>query len=279
LCFKEGVLNVLKTNGKYLSVKEASLLTGKSVTVIYRKIKSGKLGVETVLNSGKPVLNVKKSDLITVFGMSDKTGLKQEEKTVLNTDKTVLTEDKFKILIEEFFQEKETKLMKPLEEMAIFRVGKLEAEKQFLKDKVDTLLQELEAYRALPGPPGEVLQKLEQTEAEKTDLASQLEIATQVKTAALKEKEEATTALQMVRQEKESALAAKEQLLADRENTVQELKQQNEQILSEKEKEAAELQALKEKAEQEEKDYMATIEELKKRLEEERNRPWWRKLF
>ncbi|RJR08365.1 hypothetical protein C4588_05845 [Candidatus Parcubacteria bacterium] len=270
---------MLKTNGKYLSVKEASLLTGKSVTVIYRKIKSGKLGVETVLNSGKPVLNVKKSDLITVFGMSDKTGLKQEEKTVLNTDKTVLTEDKFKILIEEFFQEKETKLMKPLEEMAIFRVGKLEAEKQFLKDKVDTLLQELEAYRALPGPPGEVLQKLEQTEAEKTDLASQLEIATQVKTAALKEKEEATTALQMVRQEKESALAAKEQLLADRENTVQELKQQNEQILSEKEKEAAELQALKEKAEQEEKDYMATIEELKKRLEEERNRPWWRKLF
>lgn len=295
---------------KFLTVKEASLFTGKSVTVIYRKIKSGKLSVKTVLNNDKTVLNVRKLDLIKVFSIEDKTGFKQEDKTVLNTDKTVLTEDKFKSLMEEFFEEKQTSIMKPLEQQALYIAGKLEAENQFLKERLETVLQELdglkETMKALPGPVAEVTEKIKTQEATIEELKKRIELEQQTINKANKLDAENT----VIKARLDVALKEHNGLqewlktlpvpageiatrLEEKDRQIQE-KEKEKELLQKKAEELekgkveieqshnTEIKELKKKLEQEqqeERDLLATINTLKARLEEEQKRPWWKKLF
>ena len=58
---------LISENG-LLTIKEASVMAGTSVTSIYRRINSGKLECKTVLIGDKQIKKVKKSDIESIFG-------------------------------------------------------------------------------------------------------------------------------------------------------------------------------------------------------------------
>lgn len=241
---------LMESNGKLISIREASQLTGKSEGLIYRYIRQGKITVQTcsVRCSGKfrQVKKLKEAEVLRSFGLNFEPESEQGRTQLNNSLNKAepLTVEMMKGVISEYFQDRETQLMKPLEELATYRVGKLEAEKQFLTDKVDTLLQELERYKALPLPVEEMTAKLELVEAEKVDLISQMKKADQ-------EMQDLHTRI------------------AEEEKKKQELQEAKDRELSE----------LRERLEAEEKEKLELVETWKKALEEEQKRPWWRKIF
>lgn len=137
-----------------LTIKETSVLTGKSEGVIYRYIRRGKLKCQTVSEHGKEIKKIKKEEAIKVFNIKSQTvsDSVRTEKSDSSEPVQKVSEPKenFKEILEQFFQEKETQLMKPLESQALYRLGQVEKENEFLKAKVETLLQELEKFKALP---------------------------------------------------------------------------------------------------------------------------------
>lgn len=246
-----------------LTIREASQMSEKSEGLIYRYIRQGKINVQScsVHSSGKfrQVKKVKTSEVLTAFGLNFEPETEQD-RTQLNQrlnkaeQEKPLTRETIKEVIEGYFQDRETRLMKPLEEQSLFLAGKLQAENQFLKDRLETVLQELEEVRAgikaLPGPPVEVAARLEELEKE-----------TELFRKKAEELEKGKVELQQKQTQKEEEI---EKLKATVKSQAEETRDQ-----------AGEL----EKAKKEEEDLKATIEELKRRLEAEEKKPWYRKLF
>jgi hypothetical protein len=218
-------------------------------------------------------------------------------------------------VIEEYFESKQTQLMKPIEEQSIFIAGKLSQENIFLKQKIETLLQELELYKALPGPPDSInkilvendqnltLVKKEKEELqsrmlqEKAELEARLKAEVEEKSIIKTEAEEALKKLTSLPAPVESI----HQLLLDNANNLKELvtektkietqlKEQNSTI---KEKEHAlkenfeihrqEIEKLKLQAEEEKSMLIAQVEEEKKQIAEAwkkeldlAKKPWWK---
>jgi len=283
-------------NGKLLTIREASNFSGMSIPALYKHIKRGIISVEYDIIQGKKIKKVKKEELIRVYGTADNTveyGRMPDNISENTSDNTVeygripdniIEYDRISDIIRENIKQaletEKTQLIKPLEDHALYRLGRMEKEVEDLRAEKEILLQELDRYKALPGPIEEITEKLEQTEKEKSALASSLEISLKEKSelqtrlqqeekqkeVLTKEKDETTQALQMVRQEKESALEEKERLLTY-------MKQQTEDLLSAKDREAAELK------EQFEKQTEEIAAAWKKELEAERNRPWWKRIF
>jgi len=136
--------------------------------------------------------------------------------------------------------------MKPIEELATYRVGKLEAENKFLKEKLETVLQE---------------NKLLQDDIK--SLPDRQEVESQEKKIL-----EQSENIRILQKEKEIIMDLREQV--DKEKGELEIKMEELQ-----EGQKAEIQSLKE----EEQNYIATIEELKRRLEDEEKKSWWKKLW
>lgn len=142
----------------------------------------------------------------------------------------------------------QSQLMKPIEDQALYRLGRMEQENTFLRAKVETLLQEIEQYKALPLPVDQVKEKLQEQEKQIQNMEdSHRRELQQVKIQAEEEKEKTLTVLQA---------------------QITDLQQ---------EKEAFKIQAEKEKAEAEEREKQMA-DAWRKELEEAR-RPWYRKLF
>jgi hypothetical protein len=245
---------------EYISITEASILTGKHITTIYKGIKQGRIQYKTVEDNNKTVKKVLKSDILKLFGNEYKTTLDQSIRPS-NTqveDGIRLAKDDMKQVIEEVLEAKQSQLMKPIEEQALYRLGRIEQENSFLKAKVETLLQELEQYKSLPGPADvEKIQK-ENQEKEK-DLIIQIEMER-------KEKEDLKSISETIQKETEEKNRRKLSELETRQKEQDELHRQ-------------ELKQAWKQTEEEGKNYLATIEELKKRLEAEEKKPWYRKLF
>jgi len=181
----------MNNNGS-ITIFEASRLTGKSQTTIHRYIKKGVLQVKTGLHSGKQVLTVEKADLERVFNIPCNTGcnsVKQgvnhcatgvlQVETGVKQSEESLTAERIRQVMEDFFESKQTQLMKPLEEQSIFLAGRLTQENQFLKQRLETVLQEVEQYKALPS-------KIQEREEEIKTIENRLK---QEKEEALKEQE------------------------------------------------------------------------------------------
>ena len=135
-----------------LTIKEAVIFTGKCERTIYRYIKKGKIPCQTVVSqmsdSSQTIVRMKKSDLIRVFNIpSDtcQTDVRQESDSS-QTPVRDFKED-IKTVIEEYFNNKSTQLMKPLEEQALYRCGILENEVKHLQAEKETLRQENEVLR------------------------------------------------------------------------------------------------------------------------------------
>ena len=169
------------------TIQDIIRLTRISQNTIYRYIRQGKIKICKMIKSGKQVITIEKQELERFLGYSikgDTTSGKQDT-TNNSIDTTsgkqdtingsiydkILTKSDIKELFQELIQEQNTIIMKPIEEQALYRLGKIEQENNFLKAKVETLLQELEQYKSLPGPAD-----MEKWKKEKEDLLSEGEI-------------------------------------------------------------------------------------------------------
>jgi len=230
-----------------LTIPEVAKITGKSINTIYREIKKKKLKVITVTFQGKEVIRVKKQELerfckdndIT-WNINDMSDDKIGYINDMSDNKTGYTNDMSDI-IKQTIDKTLTQLTKPIEEQALFIAGALTKENQFLKEKLETVLEEnkqlQEQIKALPGPVESIQQvlmenaqnlNLLQQEKEKLltqveeykPLRSQLEDTTrklQEKEDALKEQEvkllqEKAEAEARIKAEKEEANKQKEKL-------------------------------------------------------------------
>ena len=302
----------MNNNGKYITVSEASHLTGKHITTIYKGIRQGRIQYKTVEDGYKPVKKVLKSDIVSLYNDGSYTGIRPSNTEVEDgirppytkveddlIPSNTLKED-IRQVIEEYFQEKETSLIKPLEQQAIYRAGELNKENQFLKARLETILEEnqtlREAMKALPGPVEEISTKLatlEKIKLEKNELQSRIQTEEKQKEKINKEKQEALQiaqdkeqalqqkekAIKELQIEKETAITEKEQLLTVAERELNEIKIKAEQLQTQKEQETQEYQKKIEEKEREEKDLLATVNALKERLEAEEQKSWWQKLW
>lgn len=199
--------------------------------------------------------------------------------------------------IDNYFDTKQTQLMKPLEEQSMFLAGKLTNENQFLKQRLETVLEENkqlnEQLKALPGPAESIqqiitenTQNLNLLQKEKEELEQKLKQEIEEKSRAKTEAEEALKQLKELPAPAESI----QKILLDNANNLKELatekakieiqlKDQNSTI-KEKERALKELQEIHQKE----------IEQLKLQSEEEKKliaeawrkemeqnkKPWWK---
>jgi len=254
-------------DNEYITINEASKLTGKCQNTIHRYIKKGKLHVNTCQYNGKQVITVKKSELERVFNIPVNTchDRSSQMESHVNTGNdmsihgnTGVTKEEIKEVIQEFFTSKQSELMKPIEEMSLYKLGAVEKENVFLRERLETMRQENELLReqvkALPD-----LQTIQEKEK---DLIIQIEMER-------KEKEDLLSRGETIRQEQEEKHRKE---LEARQKEQEELKKSMEEARQE-------LTQARKQTEEEGKNYLATIEELKKRLEAEEKKPWYRRLF
>ncbi len=149
-----------------LTINEAVKSTGKSISSIYRLIKSGKLKSKKVIINGKEMIAVKKDDIIKLFPSCDNQNFLHDNQKFSSDNHTVKSDnqnlsqveisEKLLQVMEEFFEKKQAALTKPMEEAALFKAGSLTKENQFLKDRLETVLQEnrelQDQIKALPAP-------------------------------------------------------------------------------------------------------------------------------
>jgi len=178
------------SNNGLLTIKEAVTFTGKSESILYRYIREGKLQVQTcseqvqnksseqIQNSSeqvqcklKTIRKLKKEELVKVFDIyrnnsSEQVQNKSSEQIqnsseqIQNSSEQVQnrfrTEEEVNGIIEKVLSNHYSKLMKPIEEQALYRLGILENEVKHLQAEKETLRQENEILReqikALPGP-------------------------------------------------------------------------------------------------------------------------------
>ena len=165
---------------KAFFIKEIAEITGKSDTTIYRYLKKGKIPFFTIEKDGQTIYKVKKADLESFLGHPLKEDEKpfphhekpvtQNEETVFHSEKTDtqnekpffhLTPETLQDAIFQAITKQQSQLMKPIEDQALYRLGRIEQENSFLKAKVETLLQEIDQYKALPMPVDQVKEKLQ----------------------------------------------------------------------------------------------------------------------
>ncbi|MEQ8223740.1 MAG: hypothetical protein ABRQ37_15610 [Candidatus Eremiobacterota bacterium] len=156
------------------TIEEIIKITGKSKSTIYRDIKRGRLKVKQGEKRGKPVYLITNKEIEAYSGKlmgnqweTSETPIGNQwefnEKTVGNQN-NVITRETLVKAIEEIFSQQETRLIKPLEDQAMFLAGKLTNENQFLKQRLETVLEEnrqlREQIKALPGPAESIQQVL-----------------------------------------------------------------------------------------------------------------------
>ncbi len=239
---------------EYLTIYEASQVTGKCQNTIHRYIKKGKLHVKPCQYNGKQVMTVEKAELERVFNITGNTcnDMSRPMASHVNTGNDTSShvnppeiKEELKEVIQEFFTTKQAELMRPIEEMALYKLGAVEKENTFLKARLEIILQENQELQ------------------DKMKLLPDLQVVTEQK---IKDMEE------LHRQELEKV---KNEAEEEKEKTLTVLQAQITDL--QKEKEALKIQAEKEKAEAEEREKQMA-EAWRKELEEAR-RPWYRKLF
>lgn len=265
------------------TIQDIIRLTRISQNTIYRYIRQGKIKTCKMIKSGKQVITIEKQELERFLGCSikgDTTSGKQDtindsidattgkQDTIIGSiyDKT-LTKSDIKELFQELIQEQNTIIMKPIEEQALYRLGKIEQENNFLKAKVETLLQELDQYKSLPGPAD-----VEKWKKEKEDLLSEGEIHRQ------EQEEKHKKELEVIKGKYEDYLQKEKEDLLSRAETIQKEQDSRYKVELEKQKKdieeahREELEKLRKQAEEEKKQIAET---WRKELEEAR-RPWWK---
>jgi len=176
-----------------------------------------------------------------------------------------VTIENYKKAIEEVLEAKQSQLMKPMEEQALYRCGLLENEVKHLQAEKETLRQENELLRdqVKSLPDKTYIEKIQAESQEKEkDLIIQIEMER-------KEKEDLKAMAETIRHELEQV---KTQAGREKQEALTSLQSQILDI--QKKKEALQIQVEKEKKEAEEREKQMA-DAWKKELEEAR-KPWWK---
>jgi len=141
--------DIMEGNG-LLTIKEASIMACVCESTIYRYIRQKKLSCQAVQSNRKKIAKVPKSELISVFSLSS-SQCRAVPGNILKDSKQCqevpgnarqITKDEIREVMQEFFETKKAELVKPMEDQAIYRLGRIEQENLFLKQKLETILQE-----------------------------------------------------------------------------------------------------------------------------------------
>ncbi len=246
-----------KSNGTYITLKEASILIGKSCSTVYRLGQLNLIPWKREMVEGNEMIMFDRPALMEFF---DGKGKEQS-----------LTKSEVKEVIEQYFEARETQKMKPLEQQAFYRVGRLESENSFLKEKLETVIGEntelREKYKALEGPAEKLKEVEEENKKLKEDLkllpASPGEVS-----RILLENASNMRILQTTNTREREKLAKEKDSLRDS------LLRQEEYIDFQEKK----ITELEEKLQREEEEKCRIAEAWKEKVEE-LERPWWAKIF
>jgi len=253
----------------YITIKEASEVAGVNISTIYRNISN--LQCKTVQIGAKKIKYVQKSDIESFFCVSGKENQKHaiasevcEKKQNESMQNETNLKESMREVIEEFFEVKQSQLMKPLEEQALYRLGILENEVKHLRAEKETLIQENEILReqikALPSSSQaeEKENQIQTLQKEKADLEGKINTL--------------TTPIESVNQ----ILMKNAHNLTVLQKCKSELMEKLKQKEQEKEEALKELEArLKAEAEEAQK---LIVDAWKKELEQAR-KPWYRRIF
>ncbi|MEQ8191996.1 MAG: hypothetical protein ABRQ39_28785 [Candidatus Eremiobacterota bacterium] len=286
----------------YISITEAVNISGKHITTIYTAIRKRKLKTIDAIENSKVIKKVLKSDLIRLFKLdirkrysdaienpnnaivnsienSNNATANIQANSTENSNNTIansiVTIENYKKAIEEVLEAKQSQLMKPLEEQALYRCGLLENEVKHLQAEKETIRQENELLREQVKILPDFQQKQETykiqinlLEKEKEDLKTKTEIIQ-------KEKEEQNKKIESLNQALlDNANNIKE--LATEKDKFQSILKEHEATVKEKEqaiKDIEEIHQQELKKLEEEKKQIA--EAWKKELEQAK-RPWWK---
>jgi hypothetical protein len=214
---------MIMSNNGLLTIKEASDVFKINQSTIYKYIQQGRIQSESFSIGGVKIKKVKKQDLESILinkakrilqteNESDSLSSKAIRRNESDSTKPILQieslKDTLKEVVKQTISEERSQLMKPIEEQALYRLGGLEKENLFLKQKVETLIQELEKYKALPC---QIEERDEEIKSLETKLKEEKE-AFEART--IQEKKEA---LQKIEEEKEEILRVYEAKLLEAE--------------------------------------------------------------
>lgn len=337
-----------------LSIQEAAALSGQAISTIYRSVRNGDIKTHKIIHRGKDAYRIKLKDLekyldykisngngstsrtshdtpvaphngklhvknvvnTEIDESQRSTSVNPEHKNTIKTDEDKLTREVIRDVIEEFFTTKQSQLMKPLEEQALYRLGILENEVKHLNGEKEALRREVDLYKsqlmALPGPAEEItakLETLEQLEEEnktlKTSLAllptppekvNEILINNREAIQKLQNQEKQNLILQQdkenqiqkmedeIRREQEEKVKLEARLLQEKEEQTKKMESELQKILHDKE-EALKEQETRRKIEAEElearlkaeaEEQMKQVVDAWKKELEMAKRPWWK---
>ena len=286
-------------DNELLTIKEAATLAGVNISTLYKAIQLGKIEVESIPIRGKVIKKINKSELERVYGPFPMEANRSELKIPINSNRreshpmeengnesipleTNRSEsiplEILKTAIKDVIEAERGQLMKPLEDQALYRLGRMEQENIFLKAKVETLLQELDQYKSLPGP-GE----LEAWQIEKEDLLSRAEAIQKENKEYIRKAEGMNQVLldnanniKELAKEKDrlqSGFKEQEAIIKEKERALKELDELHQQELEQLRKEQE--KKLKLMSDSAEKEKIEIVKAWKKKTEE-LERPWWK---
>jgi excisionase family DNA binding protein len=268
-----------------LTIKEASELVGINQTTIYRKIKKGQLHATAVQLQGIEVKKVKKDDIIRLFGNYKNSeqlhatatqvqeATKQLHATATQMPSSEERKSEIREVIEQFFSVKQAELVKPIEQQSLYRLGRVEQENSFLKAKVETLLEEIEKYKALPWQIEERDNEIKELEARHQQ--EKEKILKECETELLEAKDEKIKTEEAFKEKLKILPAPVEsinQILLENAHNLKILQKQTTELIEKLKQEEEEKEKIKTEAEEAQK---AIVEAWKKELELAK-KPWWK---
>lgn len=194
---------------KKVDIERVFRISNKTRIDIESKSNKNRLDIDSTSNNTRiDIESELNKNNVNISSSQNKTRLDIESKSNENRLDIDSISNLIQKSIDNYFETKQTQLMKPIEEQALYRLGGLEKENIFLRQKVETLIQELEQYKALPW---QIEERDEEIKSQETRLKEEKEI---LKVQMLEEKKEA---LKKIEEEKEEILRVYEAKLQEAE--------------------------------------------------------------
>ncbi len=137
-------------NGELITIKEAAEITGINTTTLYKKIKKGKLTCTCHQVQGVEIKKVKKADIARLYKIlqvpssasqvpADAVKCQQVPSGARQMPSSAERKTEIREVIEEFFEQKQTQIMQPMQDQALYIAGALTKENEFLRQKIETI--------------------------------------------------------------------------------------------------------------------------------------------
>ncbi len=243
-------------DNELLTIKEAATIAGVHISTIYNLINSKKLEIKLETIGNRKVKKLIRKQVESVFNISKEIEENRKPEETIQNISNIVEET-----IQKYSKEFKNNLMKPIEEMALYKLGKLEEKLENISKEKEILLQENETLR-------NQLKALPDFQKEKETYESQVEILE-------KEKKDLIYKAETIQKEKDEQIRKTEtlnQVLLDNANNIKELSKEkdkfqtalkeHEATIKEKEKILKDIEELRKQE----------LEDLKKQTDEEKAR-------